>query len=120
MSDIEDRFIHALIYTTNGDPIAAAVIAGYNDPQSGLKVAKKLKHQIAEASELALILKTPEAIAALAAVLVDPTIPGTKERISAAKEILDRAGLVGTQKVSVSAPSGLFVLPAKDYGHDAA
>ena len=37
-----------------------------------------------------------------------------KEKMLAAKDILDRAGFVKTEKVEVSAANPLFILPAKE------
>jgi hypothetical protein len=47
-------------------------------------------------------------------VLKNPTALGNREKIAAAKDILDRAGFKPTDKVEVSAPNPLFILPAKE------
>jgi hypothetical protein len=39
---------------------------------------------------------------------------GLKEKLSAAKDMLDRAGHVKTDKVQVEAMNGVMILPAKD------
>ena len=39
---------------------------------------------------------------------------GNKEKIAVAKDFLDRAGFVKTDKIEVKAESPLFILPAKN------
>jgi hypothetical protein len=46
----------------------------------------------------------------------DPTQLGMREKLKAAQDMLDRAGVVKTEKVEVTAPSGVMVLPPKDNG----
>ena len=50
----------------------------------------------------------------LAEVIDNPTDLGNKERMIAAKDILDRGGFVKTDKVEVSAANPLFILPPKN------
>jgi len=44
----------------------------------------------------------------------DPTQLGNKEKIAVAKDFLDRAGFVKTDKIEVKTESPLFILPAKN------
>jgi len=48
-------------------------------------------------------------------VLDDPTEIGTREKLLASQQILDRVGLSKVEKINVETnkPVGLFVLPAK-------
>ena len=46
-------------------------------------------------------------------VLENPTDLGNKEKMAAAKDFLDRAGFVKTEKVEVRSESPLFILPPK-------
>jgi hypothetical protein len=46
--------------------------------------------------------------------LYDPTELGLKEKMSAAKELLDRTGLVKTEKMQVESTGGVMLLPAKN------
>jgi hypothetical protein len=52
----------------------------------------------------------------MAEVMGNPTDLGNKEKIVAAKDLLDRAGFVKTDKVEVKAANPLFILPEKDDG----
>ena len=47
-------------------------------------------------------------------VMSDPTDLGVKEKMLAAKDILDRAGFTKTDRVEVKTSEPLFILPAKD------
>jgi hypothetical protein len=47
-------------------------------------------------------------------IMNNPTDLGNKEKMAAAKDVLDRSGFVKTEKVEVSAASPLFILPQKD------
>jgi len=46
-------------------------------------------------------------------VLSNPTSLGNREKIIAAKDLLDRAGFVKTDKVEIKTESPLFILPPK-------
>ena len=50
-------------------------------------------------------------------VLDRPSELGNQHRLNAAKEILDRIGIHKTDKVEVSAPSGIMLLPPKESAH---
>jgi len=45
--------------------------------------------------------------------LYDPTELGIRDKMSAAKELLDRTGLVKTEKMQVEATGGVMLMPAK-------
>ena len=47
-------------------------------------------------------------------VLNNPSELGNQHRLNAAKELLDRVGIHKTDKVEVTAPSGIMLLPPKD------
>jgi len=48
-------------------------------------------------------------------VMQNPTDLGNKEKMAAAKDLLDRAGFVKTDKVEVKSESPLFILPPKTH-----
>ena len=45
--------------------------------------------------------------------LYDPTELGLKDKVASAKELLDRTGLVKTEKMQVEAKGGVMLMPAK-------
>jgi hypothetical protein len=49
-------------------------------------------------------------------VLQNPAELGNQHRLNAAKEMLDRIGIQKTDKVEVSAPQGIMLLPPKEHG----
>ena len=51
-------------------------------------------------------------------VMHSPTDLGNKEKMVAAKDVLDRSGFTKTDKVEVTAASPLFILPPKNDEND--
>jgi len=43
----------------------------------------------------------------------DPTQLGIRDKLAASKELLDRVGLIKTEKVQVEASGGVMLLPPK-------
>jgi len=73
-----------------------------------------LKEEIIEATQLYIATNAPRAAMAVVSGLVDPTELGIKEKLNAAKDLLDRAGVVKTEKMEIQASNGIMILPAKD------
>ena len=55
----------------------------------------------------------PQAAVAMAGALMDPTELGIRDKMSAAKDLLDRTGLVKTEKMQVEASGGVMLMPPK-------
>ena len=55
----------------------------------------------------------PKAAVAMVSSIDDPTQLGIRDRLSASKEILDRIGLVKTEKMQVEATGGDVLMPPK-------
>ena len=62
-------------------------------------------------------MNAPRAARAMISVLDRPSELGNQHRLNAAKELLDRIGIHKTDKVEVTAPSGIMLLPPKDTAH---
>ena len=60
----------------------------------------------------------PRAAMAMVEGLVDPTELGIRDKMSAAKELLDRTGLIKTEKVQVEASCGVMLMPKKQTEDD--
>ena len=57
----------------------------------------------------------PKAAMAMVGALYDPTELGIRDKMSAAKDLLDRAGLGKVDKIDVgSSTGGVFILPSKE------
>jgi hypothetical protein len=50
---------------------------------------------------------------AMTGALYDPTELGIRDKMVAAKELLDRVGLVKTEKMQVEASGGVMLMPPK-------
>lgn len=87
--------------------------AGYSEKTPGSSVAKSLINEIEAETRRFIASSTTEAAFSFFQVLKDPAKLGNREKMAAAKEILDRAGLVKTEKVEVTTKEPLFILPAK-------
>jgi hypothetical protein len=116
LTDKQQIFLSALFGEAQGDPRTAAEIAGYA-PTSYPKVVQGLKDQIIERAETVLAAYSPKAALSIAnAIDDDGSIPGSSIRMEAAKQILDRVGLVKREKIDINAKvaHGIFILPAKE------
>ena len=109
-------FINALFGEAEGNPKKAGEIAEYAT-SSYPKVVKALKDEIIERAEYSLALHSAKAVKGLVDALdEDGKTPGVNIRMEAAKQILDRIGLVKKDKMDITAQvaHGIFILPAKD------
>ena len=116
LTEKQKIFLSALFGEANGEPRAAAEIAGYA-PTAYPKVVHGLKDQIIERAETVLAAHSPKAALSIAnAIDDDGSIPGASIRMEAAKQVLDRVGLVKREKLDINAKvaHGIFILPAKE------
>tara|TARA_R110002050_G_scaffold124679_6_gene243926 strand:- start:1048 stop:1431 length:384 start_codon:yes stop_codon:yes gene_type:complete len=116
LTEKQKTFLSVLFGEANGDPRTAAEIAGYA-PTSYPKVVQGLKDQIIERAETVLAAHSPKAALSIAnAIDDDGSIPGASIRMEAAKQILDRVGVVKKEKLDINAKvaHGIFILPAKE------
>ena len=89
-------------------------LAGYSDNTKVAHTAKELRGEIREATETLLAVYAPKAAYALTSVLDNTDALNARHVISAAKEILDRTGLVKKERVEVTGSAGgIFILPPK-------
>ena len=116
LTEQQQKFIDALFGEANGSPKRAGEIAGYS-PFSYSKVVKSLKDEILERAEYSLAFNSAKAVKGLVNALDDDgTTPGANIRLEAAKQILDRTGLVKKEKIDITGKMahGIFILPPKD------
>ena len=110
--------MQVLFDEAQGDVVQAKKLAGYSDGYATKIIVESLKDEIFEATKSYMARLGPKAAVAYGSVLVDPTQLGIKEKMVAAGQILDRAGVVKTEKVAVEASGGLFILPPKESNDD--
>ena len=116
LTERQQKFLSVLFDGANGDVIIAKKLAGYSDGSNTTEIIKSLKDEILEATQLFMSRNAPKAAMAMVSGLYDPTELGLKEKMMAAKELLDRTGLVKTEKMQVESTGGVMLLPAKNDG----
>ena len=107
------KFLEVLFDEANGDVATAKKLAGYAEGSSTTNIVKSLKEEILEATQQYMARNAPRAAVAMAGALLDPTELGIRDKMSAAKELLDRTGLVKTEKMQVEATGGVMLMPPK-------
>lgn len=114
LTDKQELFLEALCGEANGNIRAAMNIAGYAPATKISEVVGPLREQIVERASLMLAMNAPKATFSIINVLDDPGSIGARNAVQAAREILDRTGLVKKEQVEVQTTGGgLFVLPPK-------
>jgi spermidine/putrescine-binding protein len=114
LTERQAALIDALMGPAKGDIRAAMKIAGYSPNTNTMEVIKPIRDEVKEAAEMVISMNAPKAALGVVGVLDDPTALGAKNAVSAAKEVLDRAGVVKKEQVEVTAPKGaMFILPPK-------
>ena len=114
LTERQQRFLDVLFDDAGGDVVAAKKLAGYGDNSSTTAIVEALKDEIAEKTRTYFARTAPKAAFALMGALQDPTELGIKEKMIAAKDVLDRAGLGKVEKVDVTSGGGIFYLPPKE------
>jgi len=125
LTEKQEAFLDALCGEARGDIRTAMRMAGYSDYTKTFEVVEPLKNEIIERTSTMLATNAPKATFSIVDVLDDPTSIGARNAVAAAREVLDRAGLVKKELVEVKGPEGgMFILPPKqsepvDDGQDA-
>jgi|TARA_R110002126_G_scaffold278055_3_gene424257 hypothetical protein len=115
LSEKQEKLLSVLFDEAGGDIITAKKLAGYSDATSTSDIVKGLKDELMEATQLYMARNAPKAAMAMVGGLFDPTQLGIRDKLSAAKELLDRTGLVKTDKVQVEASGGVMLMPPKAF-----
>lgn len=118
LTDQQKLFLEVLFDQAGGDAVKAKKLAGYSDTYPTSQVIKTLEEEIVNATKQFLSRNGPKAAIGLVGVLDNPLDLGTKEKLAAAKDILDRIGVSKTEKIDVGS-SGIFILPSKKSDEDA-
>lgn len=113
-TDKQLAFLDALMGEAGGNIRKAMDIAGYSKSTKSGEVVKNLREEVIERASLMLAMNAPKAAFGIIGVLDDPSAMGARNSISAAREILDRTGLVKKEQVEVTSQGGgVFILPPK-------
>ena len=113
LTERQQKFLAVLFDEAGGDVVAAKKLAGYAETSSTTEIVKSMKDEILEATQLFMSRNAPKAAMAMVGGLYDPTELGIRDKMSAAKELLDRTGLVKTEKMQVEATGGVVLMPPK-------
>ena len=113
LTEKQQKLLAVLFDEAGGDIVAAKKLAGYSEGSSTSEIVKGLKEEILEATQMYMARNAPKAAMAMVGGLYDPTELGIRDKMSAAKELLDRTGLIKTEKVQVEASGGVMLMPPK-------
>ena len=114
LTENQQKFLDVLFEEADGDPISAKKLAGYSNSVSTTVIVNSLKEEILKATQEYMARNAPKAAVALTSAITDPTQLGIKDKMSAAKEVLDRIGLIKTERLQVEASGGVILLPPKN------
>ena len=116
LTESQEKFLNALFGEARGNPKKAGELAGYSE-HSYPKVLRNLKQEIVSRAENYLATHSAKAATKMVDMLEeDGTTPHANIRLEAAKQILDRIGIVKKDQIDINmkAMHGIFILPAKD------
>jgi len=118
LTEQHKKFLDVLFGEAKGSINQAKLLAGFSEGYSSRMITNYLKEEIIVATQLYIAMNAPRAALAMVDGILDPTELGIKEKMSAAKDLLDRAGLAKTDKIQVEATNGVMILPAKEREED--
>ena len=116
LTSTQEKFLDVLFGEARGNPRKAGELAGYSE-HSYPKVVRNLKQEIISRAENYLATHSAKAATKMVDMLdEDGTTPHANIRMEAAKQILDRIGIVRKDQIDINMKSlhGIFILPAKD------
>ena len=116
MTEQQEKSLNALFGEAQGNFREAMNMAGYAKSEYPARLIRNLKSEIIERAEYMLAANAPKAVLSMSGILDDPTALGNKDRLAAAKEILDRTGIVKTEKVEhkTNGAAIVFLPPLED------
>ena len=115
LTENQQKFLEVLFDEAQGDVVKAKQLAGYSDNTPTRVIVNSLKDEIADATRSFFARTAPKAAFAMMNAINDPTELGIRDKMSAAKDLLDRAGMGKVDKVDISSSGGgVFYLPPKE------
>jgi phage terminase small subunit len=118
LTEQQQKFLDVLFDEAAGSVVEAKKLAGYSAGTSTTQVVNSLKEEILDATHMYMSRNAPRAAVAMVGALMDPTELGIRDKMQAAKELLDRTGLVKTEKMQVEAKGGVMLMPPKQVEED--
>ena len=114
LTEKQQKFLDVLFDEANGDVTQAKLLAGYAPTSSTSDIVRGIKEEVLEATKMFMARNAPRAAVAMVSGINDPTELGMREKMTAAKELLDRTGLVKTEKMQVESTGGVMLMPVKN------
>jgi len=114
LTEKQQKFLDVLFDEANGDVVQAKILAGYAPTSSTSDIVRGIKEEVLEATQMYMARNAPRAAVAMVSGINDPTELGLREKMTAAKELLDRTGLVKTEKMQVETTGGVMLMPVKN------
>ena len=114
LTERQQKFLEVLFEEAGGDVVRAKHLAGYSENSPTGEIIKGIREEILERTQLYMARNAPRAAMSLVSGMIDPTELGLRDKLNAAKDLLDRVGLAKTEKVQVESTNGLMILPPKD------
>jgi len=113
LTEKQEKFLRVLFDVAQGDVVKAKQLAGYADTSSTSDIIKGIKDEVLEATQLYMARNAPKAAMAMVNGVDDPTQLGIRDKMAAAKDLLDRSGLAKTEKMQVESSGGVMLMPPK-------
>lgn len=113
LTDKQQKFLEVLFEEAQGNFVEAKRLAGYSDNVYTQSIVDSLEEEIYELTKKYISKLGVKAAWSMNEVMMNPTDLGNKEKMSAAKDILDRGGFKPTEKMEVKTDTPVFILPAK-------
>ena len=113
LTEKQEAFLNNLV-ETGGDFKKSAELAGYSG--NHYQILKSLKNEVVDIASDVLAREAPTAAFKLIEIMKsDKPVPQANNKLQAAQTILDRAGVVKTDKLDVNhnVSGGIFILPEK-------
>ena len=115
LTEKQQKFLDVLFEEAKGNPVTAKKLAGYSENNPTSAITSSLQEEIADLTKKFIASTATKAAYSLSQVIDNPTDLGNKEKMIAAKDILDRGGFTKTDKVEVTSANPLFILPPKEH-----
>jgi len=118
LTDKQQKFLEVLFQEAQGSFVEAKRLAGYSDNVHTQSIVDSLEQEIFELTKKYISKLGVKAAWSMNEVMLNPTDLGNKEKMTAAKDILDRGGFKPTEKMDVKTDAPVFILPAKQSNDD--
>ena len=99
LTEKQELFLAVLFEAAEGDPLQAKRMAGYSDNVSTSSITASLVDEINDLTRKFIAQSSTKAAFTMYKVMGSTDMLGAKEKMAAAKDLMDRAGFTKTEKV---------------------